>query len=197
MGNYKSLTDDLLVKLYSDGVNEAFDTLLERYKDRLYSYIYNIVRNEDMTDDIFQETFVKVIVRIKQNKYVESGKFYSWLSTIAHNLIIDYFRTEQNERVVSNDDYEYDLFNSAAVLQNSIESDIVAEQTLEDVKKLLECLPENQKEVVKMRFYQDMSFKEISDITGVSINTALGRMRYAILNMRKLAQEKNLFLSIG
>lgn len=197
MGNLKKQTDEKLVEMYYQGVNEAFDTLLERYKDRLYSYILYIVRNNDVADDLFQETFVKAIMHIKQGKYVETGKFYSWLSRIAHNLIIDQFRMEQNENTISNDEVEIDLFNTIRMSEGNIENEIVTEQSLQDVKKLVDNLPENQKEVIMMRFYQDLSFKEISDITGVSINTALGRMRYALINMRRMAQDNKMFLSVG
>lgn len=197
MNILKKMTDEQLVNAYMEGNDNAFDVLLERHKDRLYSYILYHVRNSDTADDIFQETFVKVIVHLKQQRYVESGKFYAWLSRIAHNLIIDLFRTEQSNNCISNDEAGTDIYNSVQVSQACIETEIVTEQTLDDIKKMIEFLPENQKEIVKMRYYEDLSFKEISDIKGVSINTALGRMRYAILNMRKMAVENNLFLSIG
>ncbi|MBR2863370.1 MAG: sigma-70 family RNA polymerase sigma factor [Bacteroidaceae bacterium] len=187
-------TDEQLVALYVSGQNEAFDVLLERYKDKLYSYIFYIIKNADLADDLFQETFVKAIMTIKQGRYVENGKFYPWLTRIAHNLLIDQFRNERNENTVSNDEVEGDLFNNCMLSDDSTESVLVYEQSLKDVKKLMDHLPENQREVVFMRYYQDLSFKEISDITGVSINTALGRMRYAILNMRRMAQENNIAL---
>lgn len=194
MDNLYSHTDDQLVALYVSGTNEAFDVLLERYKDRLYSYIYYIIKNADMADDLFQETFVKAIVTLKQGRYVENGKFYPWLTRIAHNLLIDQFRTERNENTISSDEVEGEIFGSCEPSYNSTESLMVYEQSLKDVKKLMDNLPENQKEVVFMRYYQNLSFKEISDITGVSLNTALGRMRYAILNMRKMAQEHDITL---
>lgn len=197
MNNLKKMADEQLVDLYKKGCDNAFDTLLDRYKDRLYSYIQYQVRNNDIADDLFQETFVKVIIHIKQGRYVESGKFYGWLSRIAHNLIIDQFRAEQYANCISNDEVETDLFNNAQLSQASIESNIVAEQTLEDVKKLIDHLPDNQKEIVKMRYYEELSFKEISDLKGVSINTALGRMHYAILNMRRMAYENNMHLSLS
>ncbi len=187
-------TDDQLVALYVSGQNEAFDVLLERYKDKLYSYIFYIIKNADLADDLFQETFVKAIMTIKQGRYVENGKFYPWLTRIAHNLLIDQFREERNENTISNDEVEGDLFNNCMLADESTESVLVYEQSLKDVKKLMDHLPDNQREVVFMRYYQDLSFKEISDITGVSINTALGRMRYAILNMRRMAQENNIAL---
>ena len=190
------MTDDALVALYSKGNNQAFDILLERYKDKLYSYIYFIVRNEEQTEDIFQETFVKAIVTIQQGRYTADGKFGGWLTRIAHNLVIDFFRQERNENVVSNDEAEIDLFNNANLSDDTIETQIVNEQVLCDVRKLMDFLPDNQREVVYMRFYQDLSFKEIAEITGVSINTSLGRMRYALLNLRRMAEEKDIELTI-
>ena len=196
MNELNALADEKLVAMYASGTNEAFDLLLERYKDRLYNYILYSVNNADVADDIFQETFVKAIVTIKQGRYTESGKFYAWLTRIAHNLVIDQFRTEKNENLISKDESEKDIFNDADLCDSSLESVLVTEQTLEDVKRLMNHLPEPQREVVFMRFYQELSFKEISDITGVSINTALGRMRYAILNMRRMAQEHHLSLAV-
>ncbi|MBR5804038.1 MAG: sigma-70 family RNA polymerase sigma factor [Bacteroidaceae bacterium] len=196
MENLQKMTDDVLVALYSKGNNQAFDILLERYKDKLYSYIFFSVRNDELAEDIFQETFVKAIVTIQQGRYTENGKFSAWLTRIAHNLIIDLFRQEKNENVVSNDETEVDLFNNIKLSDDTIETKLVNEQVLRDVRRLVDVLPENQREVVYMRFYQDLSFKEISEITGVSINTALGRMRYALLNLRRLAEEKNIELTI-
>lgn len=197
MKNLKSLTDDRLVALYVSGDNEAFDALLERHKNKLYSYIYYNVRNADMADDIFQETFVKVIMTLRQGRYVESGKFGSWLTRIAHNLIIDQFRTEQNECTVSNDEVETDLFAAAGATDYTIEAKMMTEQALSEVSKLIELLPESQLEIIRMRIYQNLSFKEIAQIKGISINTALGRMRYAVLNLRKMAQERHLSLAIN
>ncbi len=192
----QKMTDDALVALYSKGNNQAFDILLERYKDKLYSYIHFSVRNDELAEDIFQETFVKAIVTIQQGRYTENGKFAAWLTRIAHNLIIDLFRQEKNENVVSNDETEADLFNNIKLSDDTIETKLVNEQVLNDVRRLVDFLPDNQREVVYMRFYQDLSFKEISEITGVSINTALGRMRYALLNLRRMAEEKNIELTI-
>lgn len=189
MGKTNSFTDEMLVKLYAAGDNEAFDIILQRHEKRLYSYILYFVRNNDVADDLFQETFVKAITTIKQGRYVESGKFSAWLTRIAHNLIVDQFRNERNENTISNDETEADLFNNARLAEACIEMQLVNHESLSDVKKLLRKLPENQREVIHMRFYQEMSFKEIATATGVSINTALGRMRYAILNMRRMAKE--------
>ena len=195
MKNLTVLTDEQLVNMYTSNVNEAFDILLDRYKDRLYSYILYSIKNADLADDLFQETFVKAIVNIRNGKYVNSGKFYPWLTRIAHNLIIDQYRAEKSENTISNEDAETDLFESAQLYEASIENEIISEQNLEDIRNLVNFLPDNQREVVEMRCYQDLSFKEISDITGVSINTALGRMRYAILNMRKMVVENHLYFS--
>jgi len=197
MDELKTRTDEQLVAAYVSGTNEAFDILLERHKERLYSYIFYIVRNADVADDLFQETFVKAIVTIRNGRYTETGKFAAWLTRIAHNLIIDQFRTERNENTVSNEETDGNLLNNATLVDNCMETRMVNEQTLRDVRRLMDRLPDNQREVVFMRFYQDLSFKEIADITGVSINTALGRMRYAILNMRKMAAESHLSLTLG
>ncbi|MBR4311908.1 MAG: sigma-70 family RNA polymerase sigma factor [Bacteroidaceae bacterium] len=196
MENLNMLTDDMLVACYSKGENKAFDELLARYQSKLFNYIYFIVRNQEMAEDLFQETFVKAITTIQQGRYTASGKFGAWLTRIAHNMIIDGFRQERNENTVSNDDYEVDLFNDAELCDDNIEMQMMNEQTLTDVRRLVDALPDNQREVVYMRFYQDLSFKEIADITGVSINTALGRMRYALLNMRRIAEEKHIVLEM-
>ncbi|MDR1763633.1 MAG: sigma-70 family RNA polymerase sigma factor [Dysgonamonadaceae bacterium] len=195
MENIKTMTDEELVMAYARGNNIAFDTLLNRHQESVYSYIFFIVRNRELTEDIFQETFVKAIVTIKQGRYTENGKFRAWINRIAHNLIIDNYRQEKNEQTISNDDCEVDLFNNARLSEGTVEDDIVKEQILSDVKRLIDYLPDNQREVLILRYYQDMSFKEIADITGVSINTALGRMRYAILNMRRIAEEHNMILT--
>ena len=196
MKTLKEMTDEELVVLYSKGENQAFDILLNRYQNRLYSYIYFIVRNAELAEDIFQETFVKAIMTIRQGRYTENGKFPAWITRIAHNLVIDYFRQERNENVVSNDESEIDLLNNIGLSEGTVESEIINSQIHSDVRHLVKLLPDNQREVVYMRFYQDMSFKEIAEVTGVSINTALGRMRYAILNLRRMAEEKDMILSV-
>ena len=197
MKTLKMMTDEELVVLYAEGNNNAFDILLSRYQSVIHSYIYFIVRNKELTEDIFQETFVKVIMTIKQGRYTENGKFKAWITRIAHNLIIDNFRQERNENWVSNDEVEVDLFNNIQLCDGTVEDRLVRRQVLSDVKRLVNHLPENQREVLEMRYYRDMSFKEIADATGVSINTALGRMRYAILNMRRLASENRIELSLA
>ena len=194
--NLNLKNDDELVNLYSKGDSGAFDVLLYRYKDKLFSYICFIVRNRDLADDIFQETFVKAIVTLQKGGYSGSGKFGAWLTRIAHNLMIDYFRQTKNENLISNDESELDLFNDSSLSESNIEDEMICSQTLEDIRRLVNQLPENQREVVFMRYYQDLSFKEISDITGVSINTALGRMRYALINIRKMAEEKDIVLTL-
>jgi len=196
MTNFKILTDEELVNAYAQGNNSAFDILLTRHKDTVYSYIFFIVKNRELAEDIFQETFVKAIVTIKQGRYAENGKFRAWISRIAHNLIIDNYRQEKNEQTVSNDECEIDLFNNSKLSEGTIEDELIRSQILTDVKRLVDYLPDNQKEVLLLRYYQNLSFKEIADITGVSINTALGRMRYAILNMRRMAEEKNMILTV-
>lgn len=195
MQNLTKLTDEQLVKQYIDGNNDAFDVLLRRHQTKIFSYILKIVKNKDVADDIFQETFVKIIMTLKQGRYVENGKFSAWLTRIAHNLIIDYFRQAKAENCVSTDEEDSDLLNRRDLCEENIEDAMVDMQIKDDVCRIIEALPESQKEVLKMRYYSDMSFKEIADATGVSINTALGRMRYAILNMRRIAEENNIVLS--
>ena len=197
MGNFKVMTDDMLVAHYLDGNSKAFDELLNRHKDRLYSYIFFLVRSREVAEDIFQETFVKAIVNMQQGRYTaDDNKFYAWLTRIAHNLVIDLFRQERNENQISNDEVDIDLFNNQAYSEGTIESRIVNTQVLKDVRRLIDYLPDNQREVIYMRFYQSLSFKDIATITGVSINTALGRVRYAILNLRRIAEEKNISLTL-
>ena len=192
----KDKSDDQLISLYVEGKNEAFDELLERHKDRIFMYIYHSVKNEDLANDLFQDTFVKAITTIKQGRYVENGHFAAWVSRIAHNLIIDYFRQVKNENLQSTDDDESNILNRKELSQSTIEDDMVASQIHNDVRRLIRTLPASQLQVLVMRYYKNMSFKEIADTTGVSINTALGRMRYAILNMRRLAEEHNIVLTL-
>lgn len=195
MHTMKTLTDEQLVRMYIDGNNAAFDTLLQRHQAKLYSYILKIVKNEEIANDIFQETFIKIITTLKQGKYTENGKFGAWLTRIAHNLIIDFYRQEKSENNVSTDDETTNLLNRRDLCEENVEDLMINDQIRADVRKILDALPEPQREVVMMRYYSDMSFKEIADTTGVSINTALGRMRYAIMNMRRIAEENNIVLS--
>lgn len=196
MQTMTTFTDDQLVAMYAEGNNEAFDTLLNRHQQRVYSYILHIVKDEELADDIFQETFVKAIMTIKQGRYTESGKFSAWISRIAHNLIIDFYRQEKSENTMSADNEDTDLLNRRDLCDDNIEDQMVTEQIHTDIRRLIKALPESQREVLIMRYYKDMSFKEIADATGVSINTALGRMRYAIMNMRRIADENRIILTL-
>ena len=196
MNTWNNKADETFVSLYAEGENQAFNVLLNRYKDKLYSYIYYIVRNSEMTEDIFQETFMKAIITIRQGRYNENGKFSAWLRRIAHNLIIDSFRQEKSENLVSCDEPEVNILNNIGLAEGTIENTIVNRQILSDVRRLMEFLPDEQREVVYMRFYQDLSFKEIAEQTGVSINTSLGRMRYAILNLRRMAEKNGVVLTV-
>jgi RNA polymerase sigma-70 factor (ECF subfamily) len=192
----KEYSDQELVRQYLNGEQSSIEKLIRKYKDKVYTYILLMVKNEHLAQDIFQETFIKVIKSLHKGKYQESGKFVSWVIRIAHNLIIDHFRKNKQTRFYSNDDYEMDIFNSKKFSDKTIEDDIVKDQIVNDVKKLIEYLPEEQKEVVLLRHYGGLSFKEIAEQTGVSINTALGRMRYALINLRKLIDDKNLNLNV-
>ena len=194
MVNLKVLAEDELVDLYANGKNEAFDTLLNRYQSKLYSYIFYVVHDEEVANDLFQETFLKALVRIKEGQYTSSGKFYAWITRIAHNLVMDYFRNKEQENTISNDESEYDLLNSIRLADHTVEDQMLVDQSLNDVKKIMGSLPESQSEVVRMRLYEEMSFKEIADKLDISINTALGRMRYAVINMRAIARERNISL---
>ena len=196
MTNFSALTDEQLVRAYAKGNNEAFDTLLRRHQDRIFSYILRIIKNEDIANDIFQETFVKAIQTIRLGRYTENGKFPAWISRIAHNLIIAYYRQEKSENLQSADLTDVDILNRKELCEDTIEDIMISNQIRDDVKYLIEELPELQKEVLMMRYYQNLSFKEIAEITGVSINTALGRMRYAILNLRRIAREKDIILTM-
>lgn len=195
MRNIKKLTDEQLVCEYANGNNEAFDTLLIRYKQRLFSYIFQMVRDRDLADDIFQETFIKAITTIRQGRYSDMGKFSAWLYRIARNLAVDSVRAEKGENVVSADDADYDVLNRRELAEDTIEDVMVDLQIEEDLRRLVDRLPDVQRQVLEMRYYQDLSFKEIAEITGVSINTALGRMRYAILNLRRMAKENRVCLT--
>ena len=196
MINLNQLTDDELVKLYEIGNNSAFEILLLRYKSKVYTYVYLIVRNRELTEDIFQDTFIKAIATIQQGRYTESGKFLAWINRIAHNLIIDHFRRVKNENTFSADAVDYDIVNNAKLSEKSVDVTLSNEQVMADVVRLIDFLPETQQKVIRMRFFEDLSFKEIAENTDVSINTALGRMRYALLNMRRIAAEKDVSLEI-
>ena len=189
MKNLNAATDEMLVDMYIKGNDIAFDVLMKRYESKVYSYIYYSVKNQELAEDLFQDVFVKIVVRLRSGQYQESGKFYSWVMRVAHNLIIDHFRKTNDDKVVSNDEGEQDLFNdpSLAVNENR-EQEMIKEQTIKDIKVLIAKLPESQRQVLLMRYYEDMSFKEIAQKTNCSINTALGRMRYALLNLKKMSR---------
>ena len=197
MKQFEELTDEQLAILYVKGNNSAFDELLTRTQTKLFTYIMFVVRDHDLADDIFQETFVKVITKLQQGQYTDSGKFIFWLTRIAHNCIMDWYRTQQGRHLVEpNEDNNLENLQGASVLDIDHESELVNEQILRDVKKMMEALPAPQREVVYMRFYQQLSFKEIAELTGVSINTSLGRMRYALMNLRKMAKEHQIELAL-
>ena len=187
------LSDAILVKKYVSGEESALTILIERHQARIYNFIYSKIQDRDLSDDIFQDTFIKVIKTLKTKSYNEEGKFLPWVMRIAHNLIIDYFRKNNRMPNFKNSD-EFDIFSIISDDSLNVEKQIIQEQIFDDVRELINELPEEQKEVLIMRMYRDMSFKEISDNTGVSINTALGRMRYALINMRKLIEKHKIIL---
>lgn len=192
MTNYSMIADEQLVALFCAGQNEAFDELLLRYKDKLYAYIAFYTKNNDITDDLFQETFVKAIINLRKGKYNEKGKFYAWLTRIAHNLLIDQIRNEVSENLCYHQNEEKYINSLSNLWVINRENEIVKEQTLHDVKLLIEKLPSTQLEVVLMRYYQELSFKEIAEAKGISINTALGRMHYALQNMKAMAKKMHM-----
>ena len=189
------LTDHELVIGFIGGDQSNFEILINRHKNKVYTYILLMVKNEHLAQDIFQETFIKVIKSLHNGKYQENGKFISWVVRIAHNLIIDHFRKEKQMKMFSNDEYETDIFNSSRFSDSTVEEEIIQDQILTDVRRLVDFLPEEQKEVILLRHFMGLSFKEIADQTNVSINTALGRMRYALINLRRLVEEKNMSLT--
>lgn len=191
------MTDEELAIMYVDGDNKAFDLLLSRNQEKLFTYILFVVRDREMANDMFQETFFKVVSRLQQGKYIANGKFSAWLMRIAHNVIMDWYRQQRAQNIVDAPK-ENDLSNvGSTLLESSREGELVNNQVLEDVRRMMSHLPASQREVVFMRFYQQMSFKEIAEATGVSINTALGRMRYAILNLRRMTREHQLTLQMA
>ncbi len=191
------MTDDELVSRYASGENEAFASLLNRHNKRIFSYILFYVKDEDVANDIFQDTFFRAITVIRQHRYSANDKFFSFLCRVAHNLIIDYFRARKSENQVGEECLDYANVLQQADLQDAnVEDKLVASQILKDVKKLMNELPDSQREIVRMRFYENLSFKEIAELTNISINTALGRMRYAIMNMRRMAEENHLALEV-
>lgn len=194
-----NLSDKELVTIYIKGDEIALQELVNRHRSRIYSYILATIKNKALAEDFFQDTFIKVIQTLKGGKYNEEGKFLPWVMRISHNLMIDYFRKEKRFRKVSGkrrDNEEYDVFSTIGYDELNMEERLIKAQVKTDVKELIERLPDEQKEVVKLRHYYDMSFKEISDITNVSINTSLGRMRYALINLRKLVEETGVSLEM-
>ncbi len=189
------LNDNELVQRFIEGDQNSLEILIHRHKGRIYSYIVLIVKNQELAEDVFQETFIKVIRSLKRGKYVENGKFVSWVLRISHNLIIDHFRKEKLQGTVSNESNGIDIFNSQKFSEETIEDQMVNDQILSEVKELIKELPEDQQQVIYMRHYMGLSFKEIAEQTEVSINTALGRMRYALINLRKLIRQKKLMLT--
>jgi len=187
--------DSVLVSDYINGSEKALEKLIVRHKQRIYSFIYSKVLNRDITEDVFQDTFIKVINNLRKGKYNEEGKFLPWVMRIAHNLVIDHFRKNNRMPKFRNTD-EFDIFSVLSDNSMNAETQLINDQIHNDVKELIKELPEDQKEVLIMRLYKDMSFKEISEITDVSINTALGRMRYALINIRKLVEEKKIILTL-
>ncbi len=196
MKKQQVLSDDCLVKDFMAGKTSAIDVLIDRHKSKIFSYILMCVKQQELAEDIFQESFIKVIKSLNRGKYIENGKFSSWVMRIAHNLIIDHYRKNRNQSVISNDKYDFDILNNIKFAEKSVEDKIVYDQVLSEIGALVKLLPDNQREVVEMRHYMGLSFKEVAEETNVSINTALGRMRYALINLRRLMEERNVLVNI-
>ncbi len=190
----KKMNDQELLKAYSGGREEAVSVLFERHRKRVYDYIRMMVKDADLADDLFQETFIKVLKSLRQGRYLDNGRFMAWVLRIAHNQIIDHFRRQRQLNTVSNEEAGYDLLNNRKYSEQTIEDHMVSEQISSDVRRLIDFLPQEQREVVWLRHFKNMSFSEIAEETGVSINTALGRMRYALINLRKMIDEKHVVL---
>jgi RNA polymerase sigma factor (sigma-70 family) len=191
------ISDYELIQRFINGEESCFEELIHRHKNKVFAYIGLYIRDQALVEDIFQDTFLKVIQSVRSGKYFDNGKFVSWVMRIAHNLVIDHFRRVKQMNTMSNDDYDSDIFNSKKFADANIEDNIIRSQIRKDVRKLIDMLPDDQKEVVILRHYTGLSFKEIAEITDVSINTALGRMRYALINMRKTIEEKQISLTIN
>lgn len=194
MDNFNTISDYELAKLYEQGKDEAFDELLKRYQGQVYTYLLFLLKNETKAEDFLQETFTHVIIAIRNHKYQTTGKFGAWLIRIAHNLVIDHSREAETNRVSTHDEFSQSILNNVRLSEDSHEGKFIEDQEAERLKELLNFLPDVQKEVVLMRYYEDMSFKEIAEATGVSINTSLGRMRYALINLRKLICDRKMAL---
>ena len=189
-------SDQDLIKSYLSGNEAAFEILILKHKDKVFAFILSKIKNYNLAHDVFQDTFIKVINSLKKGKYNEEGKFVPWVMRIAHNLVIDHFRMKKKTRSIA-PTKEFDIFDVISDNEKNAEENMIDEQISSDVRKIIEKLPQDQKEVLKMRYYRDLSFKEIAEITDVSINTALGRMRYAIINLRKLVEKYNIQLQIN
>lgn len=192
-----NIVDQELVQAFLKGDQSAIEVLINRHRNKVYTYILLTIKNQQLAEDLFQETFIKVIQSLRRGKYRDDGRFLSWVIRIAHNLIIDHFRKEKQMNSISNDESEFDLLNSKKLADQNIEEIIVENQIKSELRNLINALPNDQKEVVLLRHYGELSFKEIADQTDVSINTALGRMRYALINLRKMIKEKDLSLTIN
>ena len=195
MSTLTTMSDEELALCYIEGNNRAFDELLSRSQDKIFHYILYVVKDDDLANDLFQETFLKVITKLQNHQYANSGKFIWWVTRIAHNVIIDYYRSQKSNKIVEpTKDNDLSNLTCVSLLDKDRESEMTNEQVLHDVKRLMETLPDTQREVVFMRFFQDLSFKEIAELTNISINTSLGRMRYALINMRKLSRQHGMNL---
>ncbi|HDR68585.1 MAG TPA: sigma-70 family RNA polymerase sigma factor [Bacteroidaceae bacterium] len=192
----KKVLDQELVQAFIKGDQSAIEVLINRHRNKVYTYILLTIKNQQLAEDLFQETFIKVIQSLRNGKYRDDGRFLSWVIRISHNLIIDHFRKEKQMNSISNDETEIDLFNSKKLADQNIEEIIVENQIRSELRELINALPDDQREVVLLRHYGELSFKEIADQTDVSINTALGRMRYALINLRKMIKEKELTLTV-
>jgi RNA polymerase sigma-70 factor (ECF subfamily) len=193
----EKISDYELIMRFIKGEQSCFEELIHRHKNKVFAYINLYIRDQALAEDIFQDTFLKVFQSVKSGRYYDNGKFISWVMRIAHNLIIDHFRRIKQMNTVSNDNYESDIFNSKKFADNNIEDDLIKRQIQKDIRKMISQLPDDQREVVILRHYSGLSFKEIAEITDVSINTALGRMRYALINLRKLMDEKKISLTLS
>ena len=197
----EKLADQQLIRNYLEGDDYSFELLLKRHQDRVFNYINKLVKNTDVANDVFQDTFIKVISTLKRGMYNEEGKFLPWVMRIAHNLVIDYFRNSSKMPIVGRknnaESEDFDIFQILRLEDCTIEDEIVEGQIHEDLRALVELLPQEQREVVKMRHFMGMSFKDIADSSDVSINTALGRMRYALINLRKMIKENDIMLTVS
>ena len=190
------LNDEQLVSLFITGNNEAFDILLKRYESKIFSYIAYSVKNQEVAEDIFQDVFMRVISMLRSGRYTEQQKFAQWIMRITHNHVIDYFRQQKNEKAISCDESDVDPLNNASIADNdNAEQRIINQNNITSLEAIIEMLPENQREIIRLRYYQDLSFKEIAELTHVSINTALGRVRYALINLRRLAAQYDISIA--